>query len=148
MRAEFRPVTPATLDPVLAFMARLYAQDALPFDSARARSAAEWLLAAPGRGGIWLIEGDGAAAGYIVLTACVSLEFRGPFALLDELYLDDEWRGRGLGAQAIDFAADWARSRGMAAVRLETAHDNLRAQSLYRKCGFVLHDRHLMTKWL
>ena len=146
--AAFRPMAPADLDRVLVFMSRLYAQDALPFDAARARLAAEWLAANPDSGGVWLIESAAEPAGYLVLTVCASLEFHGRFALLDELYLDPPWRGLGLGAQAVEFGAAWARSRGMSALRLETAHDNLRAQTLYRKSGFLLHDRHLMTKWL
>jgi GNAT superfamily N-acetyltransferase len=148
MRAEFRPAETPDLDRILPMMSRLYGQDGLPFDAARSRATAEWLLAHPDSGGIWTIEVEGAAAGYLVMTVCASLEFHGPFALLDELYLEEPCRGRGLGAQAIEFAAQWAQARGMAAVRLETAHDNLRAQSLYRKCGFILHDRFLMTKWL
>jgi GNAT superfamily N-acetyltransferase len=148
MRAEFRSAEISDLDRILPMMSRLYGQDALPFDAARARTAAEWLLSHPDSGGIWTVEAGAATAGYLVMTVCASLEFHGPFGLLDELYLEEPWRGRGLGAQAIGFAEEWARARGMAAVRLETAHDNLRAQSLYRKCGFLLHDRHLMTKWL
>jgi GNAT superfamily N-acetyltransferase len=148
MRAEFRLAGVPDLDRILSMMSRLYAQDDLPFDAARKRATVEWLLAHPDSGGIWAIEAEGSTAGYLVMTVCASLEFHGPFALLDELYLEEPWRGRGLGAQAIEFAAQWARDRGMAAVRLETAHDNLRAQSLYRKCGFILHDRYLMTKWL
>jgi GNAT superfamily N-acetyltransferase len=148
MRAEFRPAGIPDLDTILLMMSRLYAQDGLPLDAARTRATAEWLLGHPDSGGIWTIDAEGSTAGYLVITVCVSLEFHGPFALLDELYLEEPWRGRGLGIQAIEFAAQWARSRRIAAVRLETAHDNLRAQRLYRNCGFVLHDRHLMTKWL
>jgi GNAT superfamily N-acetyltransferase len=144
MPAAFRPASSADLDRLVLFMSRLYAQDELAFDAERARRASEWLVANPDLGGIWLIE----EAGYLAITVCVSLEFHGRFALLDELYLDEPWRGRGLGAEAVEFAAAWARSRGFAALRLETAHDNLRAQSLYRKSGFLLHDRHLMTRWL
>jgi GNAT superfamily N-acetyltransferase len=148
MRAEFSPAGGPDLDRIVPMMSRLYGQDGLPFNAARTRATAEWLLARPDFGGIWTIEAEGSAAGYIVITVCASLEFHGRFALVDELYLEEPWRGRGLGAQAIEFAAQWARDCGMAAVRLETAHENLRAQGLYRKCGFILHDRHLMTKWL
>ncbi len=148
MRAEFRLAAIPDLDRVVSMMSRLYGQDGIPFDSSRTRVTAEWLLAHPDSGGIWTVEAEGSTAGYLVMTVCVSLEFHGRFALLDELYLEEPFRGRGLGAQAIEFAAQWARARGMAAVRLETAHDNLRAQNLYRKCGFILHDRYLMTKWL
>ena len=83
VHAAFRPVIPADLDRLLLFMARLYERDALSFDPARSRRAAEWLLANPDAGGIWTIEAEGQAAGYIVLTVSVSLEFHGPFCLLD-----------------------------------------------------------------
>src|SRR5579883_1678181 len=143
MPLSFQPATLSTLATIVPMMSRLYAQDTLPFNADRARVASEWLLARSDLGGIWLMEADGVAAGYIVLTVCASLEFGGAFALLDELYLEPEHRGRGLGVEAIDFAAAWARARGMSALRLETAHDNLHAQSLYRKCGFIVHDRYL-----
>ncbi len=148
MPAGFRPFSAAALDLLLSFMSRLYAYDAIPFDPARARRTAEWLAANPAHGEIRIIEVEEEPAGYLVLTACVSLEFGGPFALLDELYIDDPWRRRGIGAQALEFAVAWARDRGFNALRLETGHDNLPAQNLYRKAGFILHDRHLMTRWL
>ncbi len=148
MRANFLPVIPGALDRVLPFMARLYEQDALSYDPARARRVSEWLLANPDCGAIWSIESDGAAAGYMVVTVCVSLEFHGRFALLDELYLDPPWRGRGIARDAIDVAAGWARARGMSALRLETSVENAHAIHVYRKLGFLQHDRHIMTRWL
>jgi ribosomal protein S18 acetylase RimI-like enzyme len=36
----------------------------------------------------------------------------------------------------------------MAALRLETATDNDHAIHVYKKSGFHVDDRHLMTKWL
>jgi GNAT superfamily N-acetyltransferase len=146
--ATFLPLAPGDAHRVLDFMRGLYAHDSLPYDLERARAVCEWLLANPEFGGIWLIQSGGVDAGYLIVTVCVSIEFRGRFALLDELYLDAAFRGQGLGADAVEFAAAWARARGFSAIRLETVQDNLPAQSLYRKCGFILHDRHLMTKWL
>lgn len=148
MRANFLPLVPGDADRVLLFMSRLYEQDVLPFDTDRARRVAEWLLANPDAGGIWLIEAEGADAGYLALTVCVSLEFHGRFALLDELYIDRPWRGLGIGGEAIEFAAQWARDRGLAAMRLEVAADNAHGQHVYRKCGFGRDERHIMTKWL
>ena len=147
MRATFLPVAPAALDRVLPFMARLYEQDK-SYDPVRARAVSEWLLENPEYGGIWLIEAAGADAGYMVVTVSVSIEFHGRFALLDELYLDPPFRGRGIASEAIDFTAAWAGSRGLSALRLETATDNAHAIHVYRKAGFNLDPRHLMTKYL
>jgi ribosomal protein S18 acetylase RimI-like enzyme len=129
-------------------MQGLYAHDSLQYDLDRARDTCEWLLANPELGGIWVIQSEGRDAGYLIVTMCVSIEFRGRFALLDELYVDEAFRGRGSGSKAVEFAVAWARARGIKAIRLETAQDNERAQGLYRKCGFVVDERYLMTKWL
>ena len=148
VRATFQPVTPDSLNRLLLFQSRLYASEAIAFVPETARAAAEWLLSHPEAGAMWLIEADGQSAGYLVLTVCASLEFHGRFALLDELYIDEPFRGRGLGSQAVEFASQWTRSQGMRALRLEVAHDNTAALALYRKSGFRTHGRELITRWL
>lgn len=149
MRAGFLPLTVDSIDRVLPLMSRLYSQDALDYDTARARRVSEWLIANPDCGGIWLIQSQGEDAGYLALTVCVSIEFHGRFAMLDELYIDAAYRNRGLGPDAIEFASGWARARGFAALRLEVADENTHAQHVYARAGFRLHaDRRLMTMWL
>jgi GNAT superfamily N-acetyltransferase len=145
--AAFLSVTSAELDRVLPFTAGLYSRDP-EYDPVRTRKTCEWLVANPEWGGIWLIQCDGADAGYLIVTVCASIEFHGKMALLDELYIADDRRSRGLGPAAIEFASEWARARGFAALRLELADDNAHALHVYRKSGFLLHERYLMTKWL
>jgi GNAT superfamily N-acetyltransferase len=145
VRAVFQPVTPDNLNRLLLFQSRLYASEAMAFHPA---AAAEWLLSHPEAGAMWLIEAEGQPAGYLVLTVCASLEFQGRFALLDELYIDKPFRSRSLGRQAVEFAAQWARSQGMRALRLEVAHKNTAALALYRQSGFRSHGRDLITRWL
>jgi GNAT superfamily N-acetyltransferase len=153
MKAEFSALTAGTLERALDMMGRLYSEAGAAHDRERARRAAEGLMANPELGGVWLIHVDceqvnGEPVGYLCVTLCYSLEFDGRFALLDELYLEESWRGKGIGAQAIAFAAEWSRARGLAAIRLEVARTNSRAMELYRREGFQAHDRYLMTKWL
>jgi diamine N-acetyltransferase len=153
MKAEFNALTDAAMEHALDMMFRLYSEAGAAHGRERARRAAEGLMANPELGGVWLIHVSderlsGEPVGYLCVTLCYSLEFDGRFALLDELYLKEEWRGQGIGAQAIAFAAEWSRARGLAAIRLEVAHTNSRAIELYRREGFQAHDRHLMTKWL
>ena len=128
--------------------ARLYAQSSDPYDPERARGAMLQLLAEPQYGAMWLIEAAGSTAGYFVLTVCYSLEFGGRFGLLDELYLEEPWRGQGIGAQAIAFSEAACRERSLRALRLEAGRANARALALYGKCGFRTEDRHLLTRWL
>lgn len=131
---------------MLVLMARLYAQDTIPWDEDRSRKAIQDLLADPDSGGIWLIQVYGSTAGYLVLTICFSLEFHGRFALLDEFFVEEQWRGQGIGSQALGFAEEQCRLRGLKALRLEVDRKNVRALELYRRRGFELHDRYLMTR--
>jgi GNAT superfamily N-acetyltransferase len=148
MKPEFIALTASAMERALDMMGQLYAEACAAHDRDRARRAVERLAPNPEMGGIWLIEVDGEAAGYICITLGYSLEFDGRFALLDELYLEAAWRGKGIGAQAIAFAEEWSRVRGLAAIRLEVARTNSRALALYQRQGFKAHERYLMTKWL
>jgi GNAT superfamily N-acetyltransferase len=144
----FLLLTAGGLDRVLAMMAQLYAQASSAFDAARARQATERLLAEPEFGGVWTIDMEGTPAGYLVLLLGYSLEFGGRFGLLDELFVEEAWRGSGIGTQALAFADAQCRARGWPALRLEVGRENQRAISLYRRAGFQMHDRCLMTKWM
>ena len=146
MMAAFVSATHDDLDRAVVFMSRLYEQG--EFDEARARSSYLDLVAHPEFGGLWWIEVDGQAVGYVVLTICYSLEFHGRFVLLDELYIEPPWRGRGLGGKALAFADRYCRDRGLKAIRLEVWRQNPRAIELYKRSGYEVDDRHLMTKWV
>lgn len=147
MEITFSPVDADSLRQANAFGAELYRHEGLPDDGGRERALAE-LVSHPEFGGAWLIAADGAFAGYVALTACYSLEFHGRFGLLDELYIDEAWRGKGLGTATLAFIDEQCRRRGWKAVRLEVGHDNPAAQEVYRRGGYRTEARHLMTKWL
>jgi GNAT superfamily N-acetyltransferase len=146
--ARFLPITARDLDCVVAMMAQLYEHGDSAFDAARARTATEKLLSEPEFGGVWMIDSNGAVAGYIVVVLGYSLEFGGRFGLLDELFIAENHRGKGLGAEALAFADGQCKERGWQALRLEVGQENERAQSLYRRSGYRMHDRFLMTKWM
>ena len=145
---SLHPLEPGRLDLLLALMREYYAVDRLDFDPARARAAAAMVLEEPALGAIWLVEVAGAPAGYCVLGSAFSLEFHGRIAFVDELYLREEFRGRGHGARLLALLEEECRARGLRAMRLEVERSNRRARSLYERAGFVRHDRFIMTKWL
>jgi ribosomal protein S18 acetylase RimI-like enzyme len=56
--------------------------------------------------------------------------------ILNDLYVDVNYRKRGIGEALIRKAVDFARQKGAVFVQLETAVDNYTAQSLYEAIGF------------
>ena len=145
---KIRPATAADSPALLNLMRELYEHEGIPFDRDVSASALGTLINTPALGEVRLMQEDGEIVGYFALTFGYSLEFHGRFALLDEMYIRDEYRGRGLGREALEAVEAACRDRGIEALRLEVEQSNMHAQSLYRSSGFQSHDRHLMTKWL
>ena len=148
MEPSFRVAEPSDADALVEMMRGLYEHDRTPFDEPAHRAALAQLLADDSYGLAYVMSLDGEVAGYVVITFGFSLEFRGRDAFIDELFVKDEFRGRGLGAAAIRFAEGVCRGRGVRALHLEVERANAGAQSVYRKAGFKDHDRYLLTKWL
>lgn len=142
--------TPADVPTLLRMMRTLAEQEpgAIRFDEAAARSALNLLFATPELGRAWLLWDGEVTAGYVILALGFSIEYHGRDAFIDELYIEPAYRRRGLGRAAMDFAELRAKELGVNAVHLEVDHGNDPAAELYRKTGYVDHERHLMTKWL
>lgn len=148
MEIELRAAGEDDRDLLLTLIRGLYAAEHIPFDEARAVRGLGGLLADPSQGRIWIVERASRPVGYAVLTLGYSLEFGGRFGLLDELFIQEEHRGTGVGRQALARIAQSCRELGLEALRLEVDRTNRVARELYRKVGFAAHDRDLMTLWL
>jgi ribosomal protein S18 acetylase RimI-like enzyme len=148
MNVTFKPAAQGDADLLVVFMRALYAHEQIAFDEQVARNGLAQLFADESLGRVWLIEVDSAAAGYVVLTYGFSLEFHGRDALIDELFVSEEWRGRGVGLRALEFVAAFCRAQGIDAVHLAVDHANARALSFYQRFGFEAHERYIMTRWL
>jgi ribosomal protein S18 acetylase RimI-like enzyme len=129
-------------------MSEFYSGQRMRFDEKVASNGLKRLLADASLGQACFIYHGAELAGYFVLTFCFSLEFNGKFALLDELYIREPFRGRHLGQAVIAFAETVCKQTGIKALRLEVGRDNEAAQALYRACGFAEDARYLFTKWL
>jgi streptothricin acetyltransferase len=60
------------------------------------------------------------------------------FTYIEELTVDTEFRGKGVGRALLTRAIDWAKQQHFPGVTLETQDNNVPACILYEKCGFVL----------
>jgi ribosomal protein S18 acetylase RimI-like enzyme len=148
MNAIFQQISEQDISSLLGLMREFYQQQHMRFDEVVAAKAVTKLLADPSLGQICFIYRGSELAGYFVLTICVSLEFHGNFALLDELYVREAFRRQKLGTTVISFVENLCRQKGIKALRLEVGRTNDGAQRLYRASGFTEDARYLYTKWL
>lgn len=144
-----RPICTGDEDRLLVLMQAMQQDDpwSIAFGPATVRRTIELFLKNPAYGNGWFIEHGGELIGYIILCFDFSMEYGGRNAWVDEFFLTREWRGKGIGAQALKFFEQAARDAGATAIHLEVNQGN-RAIELYRRRGFEDHHRYLMTKWL
>ena len=148
MEPSFRVAEPSDADTLVGMMRDFNAHERIAFDEPAVRAALAQLFADDTYGLVCLILLGVEVAGYAVIAFGFSIEFRGRDAFVDELFVKDGFRGRGLGTAALRFAEGLCRGRGIRALHLEVERENTRAQSVYRRAGFADHDRYLLTKWL
>ena len=147
MDVTLRKAADGDLEPLVELMRRYYAHDGHAFDADRARSAMKALLEAPGLGRVWVLEDGGTAIGYLALTLGYSLEIGGRDAFIDELFLQEEYRGRGHGTRILEAVIAEAEELGVQAVHLEVTRGN-EAAALYARLGFEARPHRLMTRRL
>ena len=95
-------------------------------------------------GKCWLIYHDGEIVGYVILTFIFSFEYKGRIAFLDELYLKETARGKGIGKITIDFIKEQATVLNVKLIYLEVENHNEKAQKLYLANDFEIHNRKIL----
>ena len=146
MSIEFRPATPRDTAAIMALEAAYYASENYAFEAGAAGRAIDELLADPARGRLWVADDAGVVVAYLVVAFSHSLEYQGRDAFIDELYVAPSHRGGGIGRTALSPAEDACKAAGVRMLHLEVERDNATARQLYRRVGFVDHDRILMSK--
>lgn len=142
----FRIAGPRDLETLVPFVREFWVIERLAFVEPAVRRALSGILGNPDFGRVVMIELDSLPVGYYVLTLGYSIEHLGRDAFVDELYLRDAHRGKGIGSLALAHAAELCAQLGVGALHLEVDHVNPRARALYERTGFAAHERALMTR--
>ncbi len=130
---------------LVALMAEFYAEAGYPVNHRRASEAFTALLADDRLGYAWFIQADSQDVGYVVVTLGYSMEYGGLDAVVDDLFVQPAYRGAGLATAALAEVREFCADRGVRAMHLEVARDNMPAQAVYRRVGFASTDRQLLT---
>jgi len=133
-----RRAVPGDLDVVLELSKEFCVLDGHVFEAGVVKPALIPLLASDAHGVVHLVEEEGWALGYAVVTWGYSLESGGRDALIDEIYIRD--RGSGVGTSLLAAILDDLKARGIPRLVLETEKANEAARRFYERHGFVPED--------
>ena len=118
-----------------------------PFHEPAVRANLAELLQNPLYGVVCIARDIHKPIAYLVICFDYSLEYRGKGAWIDELFVEAAHRGKGIGTQLLDLAETVSREHNARVLHLEVNHGNP-AIELYRRRGFLEHERFLMSKAL
>jgi len=109
-------------------------------DPAKQRNGLEMIITNPDAGFVLVYEADGMVQGMVLVLFTVSTALGSRVAILEDMIVAPELRGRGVGTRLREKAVQMAIDKGCARITLLTDHDNNAAHSFYRKGGFSRSD--------
>ncbi len=89
---------------------------------------------------VLIAEIDGRFAGCCLYFPSFSTWFGKPGVYVQDFYVRDEFRGRGVGERLLQRLASLTRESGGCYIRLSVDKQNHRAQAFYTRCGLPLSD--------
>jgi GNAT superfamily N-acetyltransferase len=144
MTIHFKPFEASDAPVVITMMEQFYAIDGYPIDAAVSKGLFFEFIENESLGKGWVVYADGVAAGYVILTFVFSFEYAGRIAFLDELFISETMRGKGLAKEALDFIKAQTEILSVKIIYLEIEPHNENARKLYLSKGFKNHKRSLL----
>ncbi|KAB2488372.1 GNAT family N-acetyltransferase [Priestia endophytica] len=95
------------------------------------------LIKEPSLGKQFVIERENEFLGFATLYFTFSTTKVKKISILNDLFIREDYRGKGLGEKLFEFALAYSQNNNYAVMNWKTASDNKTAQSLYNKKGGV-----------
>ena len=141
---SFKPLEITDIEVITQMMQDFYAIDNYPMDVEVAKNLFHEFISNENLGKSWLIYSENEIVGYIILTFIFSFEYGGKIAFVDELFIKETARGKGIGKEAIQFIQAEVPKLSLKLLYLEVEPHNENAQKLYLAHDFEFHNRKLM----
>lgn len=140
----FKPLEASQIETITSMMKDFYTIDNYPIDIKVSKKLFQEFISDEHLGKAWLIYSEDELVGYVILTFVFSFEYQGRIAFIDELYLKESARGRGIGAKTLQFIKEQIPKLSLKLLYLEVEHHNENAQKLYLANDFEIHNRKLL----
>ncbi|MCF2218120.1 GNAT family N-acetyltransferase [Chryseobacterium sp. PS-8] len=96
---------------------------------------------------IFVSENEGRLIGFVQLYPLFSSTRMKRYWLLNDLYVNENYRGKGFSKQLIEASQEMAKSTDAAGILLETGKSNDIGNKLYPSCGFEIYDEVNFYEW-
>ncbi|RKF20293.1 GNAT family N-acetyltransferase [Alginatibacterium sediminis] len=93
-------------------------------------------------GDVWLVEYEQQFVGYMAVCYSYSIEFGGKCGFIDEFYINEKARGKGLGSSVLTMIRQQVKLAPLKRLMLEVDKNNMRAKNTYIKAGFRSRNKY------
>ncbi len=145
MDVSIREATIADLTILLSVIEKFYFDFGYQFEIAQHTVVVQQFMMNKQLGSIWIIAYEEECIGYLALTYGFTFGYGGRDALIDEFYIIDSYRNRGLGSWVLDKIKQEVIQLGFVALNLQIESSHARAMDLYTKAGFQDLKRKTLT---
>lgn len=131
----------------------------LPFDAQEARKdvqgrqeSANWLrqlstMMNRGEGMVLLLDtAEGEPVGYAFVTESFDPMTFDRMGIIGEIFVEEPWRGRGAGTEAIRAAERWLTERRVSTTQIFVTRTNEDAVKLYQQNGYITYDYRMVKR--
>jgi ribosomal protein S18 acetylase RimI-like enzyme len=133
---KIRPAQSADLDSLVSLLHTLFTiEEDFSFDDARQRRGLSLMLANE-RGCVLVVEAEGQVVGMCTGQLLVSTAEGGLSLLVEDVVVDRQWRGRGVGRLLMTAISDWAKAKKVSRLQLLADRNNEPALDFYRSQGW------------
>jgi GNAT superfamily N-acetyltransferase len=133
IRVKIRTAEPGDLDSLVSLLATLFAiEEDFVFDERRGLA----LMLENERGCVLVAEAEGQVVGMCTGQLLVSTAEGGLSLLVEDVVVDEQWRGRGVGRLLIEAISDWARLEKVSRLQLLADRNNVPSLDFYRSLGW------------
>jgi len=139
--------TSEDIDRILPMIEAYHSFDGIETDDAHRRAAIDPLLAGSPHGAIWMVGPRKSPVGYIAVSFGWSIKMGGLDGFIDEFWIREKVRGRGMGGETLAALQTTLRDAGVKALHLVVNAESAQATRLYSTAGFRQRRFNLMT-WL
>ena len=140
----FKPLQFSDIESIIILMQEFYAVDNYSIDIKISKKLFEEFISDENLGRSYLIFVDNEIVGYTIITYVFSFEYKGKIAFIDEMYIKETYRGKGIGSEIIKFIKNECHKLKLKLIYLEVENHNLKAQKLYIANDFEFHNRKIM----
>jgi GNAT superfamily N-acetyltransferase len=115
-------------------------EEEFSFEQDKQENALKTLLGSPELGHILVIEMSNKIVGMVTILYTFSTALNEKVGILEDMIIAPDHQKKGLGSALIDYALDFAKSKGLKRITLLTDDTNIKAHRFYEKNHFSLSN--------